>query len=1674
MSWDFAKGLGLHRKDIEKVPSFPHIKTAQEGALMKVLGRPRRNLKLRIGASNTTYRIKPMIVEGLSMSLNLSGPFMSQHGMDQIHSKQTLRIQGKEIPLFTSSGGREDNIFSMTEPLESAVYLADNVTVPAESAIFVPLRVPDVVSRKAGPGEVILTPHHQLEERTDLHPVLCALSKIDENGHTWIPLMNTTKEEIKVPANIRYGTAQRLSSIHEIPAINSMKKNDKDPPPLEKKDREWFIKEFKLKESPFLHDPGDLDKAVSLLQGYSDIFSVNDEYGRTDLVEHAIVTQDVPPIKCKNRPINPLLEDCLREQIDHWLKQDVIEPSHSPWSFPLLAVAKKNGKTRWVCDFRLLNKITLKDSFPIPNIGDNLSRLAKSKIFSGIDGTGAFHVVSIKESDREKTAFSTPWGLYQFKQMPFGLCNAPATYCRLVQKVLDGIPPSVALPYLDDTCIHSAGLEEHLAGLEQVLAAHRRSGLTLQPSKCQLFQDNIEYLGHNVSQRGVSIPDKYVDIVKNWPIPSNVKDVRVFLGKASYYRRFIKDFSKKTVPLTDLTTSEAEEEFHWNSAAEKAFNEIKESLLSSPILAYPRFDSSEPFIVDTDWSHDPGAIGAVLSQVQEGEERVIAYGAKKLNAAEKNYSSNKGEMLAVIFFLKHWRYYLSHKHFILRSDHEALKWIRTMEEPKGMIARWLDTLANFDFTVEFRQGKRHGNADALSRVNHAELIDSTFVSDEVAALRPLDHGEHGEDRLREEQKRDPDLSIVRKWMEEDKWPTPREAKPLGNVLRSYAALEGEIFLRDDLIVRKQENHAKVRPIRPCLPSSMQTMIGERIHEEIGHRGIVNTHDQINQRFFFPGSAKEASLIVNSCPVCQKNQPKPKEQQHTLASQQSGAPWQRISIDFVGPLPESAQGNSYVLTIKDYFSRWIEAIPTNNLTAETVARSLEREIFCRYGFPESIHSDRGTQFTSRFMAALYTELGIKHTHTPAYNPKSSVVERSHRDLGKLLRACVDESPQEWEEYLPACLLAMRTARNQSSGYSPHFLLFGRECSLPIDVIYGLPPEPERNVHEHAKLTRQRLEVAFKNARENQSKMIERVQRRYDSNPVEGLIQEGDRVWLYTPKSTARSRKLQSRWTGPWSVVKKITPVVFRVKSGPWNRSVIEIDAGIDRLRKFNVREEPLEEMENLSRQDVEIHDEQVELGDEAAAARDDLVLVGDRPDVPPVRNIRDSQSHRDENDEGPTREDVVRVNLPWRDWGQDWTMEQAPDEKPQPREDAQPVDTENQFHGWENPCFFGWGNDPATSAKTQNMTKGEMSLDTSVDANALVKRSESISRSGLSGPTGVFAPPIRKDVEMENEDAPLDLMDPDRSFGPNYQAFEISPERQNANSPPLSPIGRTGFPMLTHSTPKKKEHSRSLVQKFLLPGRRRERAAAGGRRNEEQVPASAPPEGALEHWPAGAQSESALFDSFEEMPSAGARSERAHDHFPLDFTPPGLPNEDSIFDSTFKTRREEETGEVEEEIDARRPEDDQGAEAGTDSPEDALALEFRPDPEYKDLDSQDHHQSPPEEPPRPIYPALPSPTAEESKVPDEPQLGGPEAGGPGAGQGESGQVGRTVERRRWPEERSLVRKRVDLSETSTEDNPPKSQRIGGRTLGDAHRVRRPSPEPRHRPAVSAPHRGAPSQ
>ena len=458
-------------------------------------------------------------------------------------------------------------------------------------------------------------------------------------------------------------------------------------------------------------------KLDELIDKYKDIFAEEtNQLGRTNKVKHKIeVEKDTEPIKQRYYKTGHMADEFIQKEIDKLLKEEIIQRSKSAWASPVVLVQKKDGKTRFCVDYRKLNNVTKKDTYPIPRIDEMLEALGGAKWFTTLDLASGYWQVEMDPESRDKTAFITKYGIYEFNVMPFGLTNAPATFQRLMNEVLDSTLRRGVMIYLDDINIYGKTFEEHLEKLEEVLQLLKETGLKIKPSKCHFAKREITFLGHIVNQKGILPDPEKIEKVKNFPRPKTVTEIRSFLGLASYYRKFMEGFSEIARPMNELTKKDVP--FDWKEEQEEAFNKLKQMLITQPILQYPNFDKT--FYLMTDGSAK--GLGAVLSQKDEnGKDYAIAYASKSLVGAQKNYSATELELLAAVWAVVYFRQYLAYKHFVLETDHSALKFLKKnlINEARGRQARWMLTLQPYDFTIVHRAGKKNANADTLSRMNN--------------------------------------------------------------------------------------------------------------------------------------------------------------------------------------------------------------------------------------------------------------------------------------------------------------------------------------------------------------------------------------------------------------------------------------------------------------------------------------------------------------------------------------------------------------------------------------------------------------------------------------------------------------------------------------------------------------------------------------------------------------------------------------------------------------------------------------------------------------------------------------------------------------------------------------------------------------------------------------------
>lgn len=433
--------------------------------------------------------------------------------------------------------------------------------------------------------------------------------------------------------------------------------------------------------------------------------------GRTDLALHHVETQGQKPIQQAPYRVPESVKAAIRAELTEMLQLGIIRPSHSPWASPVVLVPKKDGSTRFCVDYRRLNDYTVSDAYPMPRIDELLDRLAGAQYVSTLDLSKGYWQIALTKDGIERSAFITPFGLFEFLVMPFGMKNAPATFQRVVDQLLEGCQ-GFTCAYLDDIAIFSDTWEEHLHHVGTILDRICKAGLTIRPDKCQLGMAEVQYLGHRVGGGTMKPEPAKVQAIHDWPTPQTKKQIMSFLGTASYYRKFVPNFSTVAKPLTDLTRKNSPRMIHWTPACDSAFQQLKSALASNPVLAAP--DYKKCFVVQTDAS--TYGLGAVLSQVNEaGEEHPIAFISRKLLDREVAYATIEKECLAIVWALKKLQPYLYGREFTILTDHNPLTWLNRVSGDNGRLLRWSLALQPYNFTIQYRHGSQHQNADGLSR-----------------------------------------------------------------------------------------------------------------------------------------------------------------------------------------------------------------------------------------------------------------------------------------------------------------------------------------------------------------------------------------------------------------------------------------------------------------------------------------------------------------------------------------------------------------------------------------------------------------------------------------------------------------------------------------------------------------------------------------------------------------------------------------------------------------------------------------------------------------------------------------------------------------------------------------------------------------------------------------------
>ena len=1102
------------------------------------------SMNVRLGSEMFTHTVQ--VVRNVTQPVIFGWDFLHAHFAVLDLKKGVLNVGNHaSVPLLqaTETAPLSCNAITMTPLLVPAL---SQMTVLAQ--VQPTLGVPDLNTDYTGVIEPGPPSFQGLLAARTIAPV--------QAGYTYVRVMNPTTSDLQIPSDTKLGDCYPLGQNEDKEYCIVETCNVDAVTTQNRVSTEQLLPEVNLNNSALTADQK--QKLQALLLTYHDVFSAHDQdYGRTDLVKHNIRTGDTLPIKQRAYRASPNIRAEIDRQVQQLLEQDIIEESYSPWSSPVVLVRKKDGTYRFCIDYRKLNAATIKDSYPLPRPAEALDSLSGSCWFSTMDLSSGYWQVELEPQDREKTAFNSGSGLYQFKVMPMGLTNAPPTFQRLMELVLHGLHWKDCLIYLDDVLVFSHTFSDHLKTLSEVFDRFRSAGLKLKAKKCHLAKTEVTFLGHVVSSHGLQPDEKNLEKVRRWPTPRTVTEVRAFVGLCSYYRRFVKNFSVIASPLHSLTHKGAI--FRWTVECEDAFQSLKHALTNPPVAAHPVF--SNPFLLYTDASLE--GIGSVLAQKKDNKEHVIAYASHTLNPSERKWSTFDRELFAVVWSVRHFKHFLSGSSFVIITDHKpllSLKKTAVDNDPTGRRSRWILELDVYNYTIRHREGKQHANADALSRYPCTDNLEKTEHSVNVAVtdtrmVADSDsnnnlHQDLGStlsinsELLKQQQQNDECLSTVISWVQDS-----ASRPPIGRLRNSPSSLRKLWHEYPNLIIRQGILCRKTKQ-SPYSPVSFQVVLPKvliptalaALHGNVlsGHLSAERTLQRARRVCYWPYMTRDVTTFCTECLPCQKRGSPIPHERAPLQTIHADRPFQKVAAD-ITELPLTSQGNRYALVITDYFTRYVNLFPMKDQRAITVAKIIFEDYVRQHGIPESIHTDQGRQFESDLVKHLCQLLGIDKTRTTPYHAQSDgMVERLNRTLKDQLSKYMAQTGGEWDQFLPQVELAYNSSVHSSTGFSPFFLVHGREANLPLDVILNCSPTvtsptPGTPAAYASHLT-SRLTHAFSEAAQRSALSKFKQKSQYDKKVLFHPHETGDLVLL--DDVAQKMNKLAPRWKGPFVILKRI--------------------------------------------------------------------------------------------------------------------------------------------------------------------------------------------------------------------------------------------------------------------------------------------------------------------------------------------------------------------------------------------------------------------------------------------------------------------------------------------------------------------------------------------------------
>lgn len=850
---------------------------------------------------------------------------------------------------------------------------------------------------------------------------------------------------------------------------------------------------------------------VNLLSKYKNSFSSGlKDLGFTTATEMTIELTDSTPVVYRPYRLSYTERQRVKEMVQDMRDSDIIRESSSSYASPIVLVNKKTGDKRLCVDYRALNRKTKREHYPLPRIEDQLDRLSGSMLFVTLDLASGYYQIPIAEQSRDKTAFVTPDGQFEFNRMPFGLVNAPSVFQRTMNKIIQSssIVSAYTLVYMDDILIPAKSFDEGLKRLDEVLNLLSNNGLTMNLSKCNFFFDKIDYLGYEVSAKGVRPGLVKTKAISEFPAPNNPHEVRRFLGLASFFRRFVKGFAILAQPLTALLKKDAQ--WRWGDVQAEAFIKLKDALVDRPVLAMYNPDAETQLHTD---ASKVGVAGILMQKDSTNTLRPVAYFSRQTTPDEQKLHSYELETLAVISSLNKFRVYLLGIKFKIVTDCNALRTTLTKRDLVPRIARWWLQFLEYDCDIEYRAGDKMAHVDALSRSPIIDDQDCSHLLDILIVGT--------DDWLATYQQSDDDIKRIAEILNDPK------TKDVTEIFKNYKLVNGRVYrVLDD------------SSIRWMVPRGARWQLLKANHDDIGHFGYDKTLARIKTNYWFPKMRRFVKKYVNACVECAHHKiPSGAKAGELHPIPKVEIPFHTIHADHLGPFIKTKRCNAYILVIVDAFTKYVNLTAVRNTKSATSIRVL-REHFSYFGTPNRLVTDQGTSFTSAAFKNFMKSTGIKHILNAVATPRANgQVERYNRTILAALGAMNHDKPNGiWDEHLPDIQLGINTTVHSTTKKTPTELLFGKTVTNPSQGIFN----------EIISDTTPPNQLPLSEIRSEASELIKEKQSRdkntFDKHRKKNVsFKIGDLVRVIRAATgiEGQSKKLEPKCRGPYRV-KKVLP------------------------------------------------------------------------------------------------------------------------------------------------------------------------------------------------------------------------------------------------------------------------------------------------------------------------------------------------------------------------------------------------------------------------------------------------------------------------------------------------------------------------------------------------------